>query len=123
MTENNYEKVVKYILAYQDKFYRLAYSYLHNKDNSLDAVQNTIYQALRYYKDLRYIQRVNTWFYRILVHESLEILRKNTRETLAWDYLPEESLYNEVNNLVAKIVRATLIVRMCSSGIYPPNFL
>ena len=110
MAEDNYQQIVDYILANQDKFYRLAYSYLHNKENSLDAVQNAIYQALSHYQDLRQIQKVNTWFYRILVRESLEIIRKNKREMLSWEDLPEESyeeagflqsesLYQEINGL------------------------
>ena len=35
-----------YLIAEQAKFYRLAYSYLYNEDEALDAVQNAICQAL-----------------------------------------------------------------------------
>ena len=36
-----------YLIAEQAKFYRLAYSYLYNEDEALDAVQNAICQAAK----------------------------------------------------------------------------
>ena len=41
-----------YLIAEQAKFYRLAYSYLYNEDEALDAVQNAICQALEKHSSL-----------------------------------------------------------------------
>ena len=35
------------ILANYDKYYRLAYSYVHNESDAADIVQNTAYRAIR----------------------------------------------------------------------------
>ena len=68
MTGKNYDQIVEYILANQEKFYRLAYSYIKNQDGAMDAVQNAICRALEKSNSLRDINAVKTWFYRILVN-------------------------------------------------------
>lgn len=82
MTGNHYDQIVEYILANQDKFYRLAYSYIKNPDGAMDAVQSAICRALEKYRTLRDIKAVKTWFYRILVNECLMYLRKHEKEIL-----------------------------------------
>lgn len=106
-----YDKVVKHILDNQEKFYRLAFSYVHNQEDALDVVQNAIYKALEHYRELRNESAVNTWFYRILVNESLSFLRKrkeevfqreNEAEEIAYyekEYDKEEDLYEQINHL------------------------
>ncbi len=80
MAKNHYDQIIEYILANQEKFYRLAYSYIKNPDGAMDAVQNAICRALEKYRTLRDIKAVKTWFYRILVNECLMYLRKHNRE-------------------------------------------
>lgn len=80
MAENRYDQIVEYILANQEKFYRLAYSYIKNPDGAMDAAQNAICRALEKYRTLRDIKAVKTWFYRILVNECLMYLRKHDKE-------------------------------------------
>jgi RNA polymerase sigma factor, sigma-70 family len=74
----------EYIEAHQDSFYRLAFSYVKDPDAALDVVQNAVVQALTNAHTLRERAYMKTWFYRILVNESLGYLRKNRR------YLPME---------------------------------
>ncbi|MDY2629164.1 MAG: RNA polymerase sigma factor [Lachnospiraceae bacterium] len=80
MAGKYYDQIVEYILANQEKFYRLAYSYIKNPDGAMDAVQNAICRALEKYRTLRDIKAVKTWFYRILVNECLMYLRKHDKE-------------------------------------------
>jgi len=80
MARDYYDQIVEYILGNQDKFYRLAYSYIRNQDGALDAVQNAILHALEKHGTLRDIGAVRTWFYRILVNECLMYIRKRDRE-------------------------------------------
>lgn len=106
-----YDKVVKHIIENQDKFYRLAFSYVHNQEDALDAVQNAIYKALDQYETLKNEHAVNTWFYRILVNESLMLLKHRKEEVLADDdsameipyyekgYDREDDLYDQINHL------------------------
>lgn len=75
-----YKKLSNHLIQNQDKFYRLSYTYLRNKDDALDVVQNAILKALEKYKDIRNVDAINTWFYRILVNENLLYLRKKKKE-------------------------------------------
>ena len=82
MKNDNYEKVIHYILNNQDKFYRLAYSYTKNKDSSLDIVQNAVCIALEKYNTIKNIDYIKTWFYRVLVNECLAYIKKAQKELL-----------------------------------------
>ena len=44
MRQDIYDLTVAYILENQEKFYRLAYSYVQDRDSALDVVQNSICQ-------------------------------------------------------------------------------
>lgn len=46
MKQDIYDLTVAYILENQEKCYRLAYSYVQDRDSALDVVQNSICQAL-----------------------------------------------------------------------------
>ena len=41
MKKDLYDKIVTHIVENQEKFYRLAFSYVKNKDDALDAVSYT----------------------------------------------------------------------------------
>lgn len=75
-----YEELTEYIIQNQRQFYRLAYSYVREEQAALDVVQNAIVKALEGYRSLRNRQYMKTWFYRIVVNESLNVLRKAGRE-------------------------------------------
>lgn len=106
-----YDRVVKHIIDNQEKFYRLAFSYVHNQEDALDVVQNAIYKALKHYSELRNESAVNTWFYRILVNESLLFLKQRKKEVLQQEdggteipyyeraYEKEDDLYEQINHL------------------------
>ena len=38
MNEDLYNRIVDYIVSNQEKFYRLAYSYVHNQEDAMDIV-------------------------------------------------------------------------------------
>ncbi|MGN0298581.1 MAG: RNA polymerase sigma factor [Lachnospiraceae bacterium] len=79
-----YEQIVQYITENQEKFYRLAFSYVRNEEEALDIVQNSIVKALEKYDTLRNPDAIKTWFFRIIVNESLGYIKKSNRE-LAYD--------------------------------------
>lgn len=89
MNQKLYNQIVSYILENQESFYRLSYSYARNKEDALDIVQNAICQALEHFGELKNTHAIKTWFYRILVNESLRFLKKRDRE------LPSEQKSNE----------------------------
>jgi RNA polymerase sigma-70 factor (ECF subfamily) len=106
-----YEKLAAYIIENQDKFYRLAFSYVKNQEDALDAVQNSVCKALEHYESLRNENAIKTWFYRIVINESIALLNAKKRLVLAdddqhWEIPYEEAgfqihddLYDEINQL------------------------
>ena len=82
---NIYNKLSNYLIQNQEKFYRLSYTYVRNKDDALDVVQNAMLKALENYKHIRNIDAINTWFYKILVNENLLYLRKKKKEICTYD--------------------------------------
>lgn len=95
MAEDMYNRLTTYIVADQQKFYRVAYTYVRDKDNALDIVQNAICKALENYGTLRNEGAMKTWFYRILVNESLNFIRKNKREIVCEPAALPEEIYEE----------------------------
>jgi RNA polymerase sigma-70 factor, ECF subfamily len=71
-----YKILENYILQNKESHYRIAYSYVKNKDDALDIVQESILKALNSVDSLTNTEYIKTWFYRILVNTSLDILRK-----------------------------------------------
>ncbi len=86
---NNYNYLVNFITDQREAFYRLAYSYVRNKEDALDIVQDSICKALSTAKRLENPEAVKSWFYRIVVNTSLDFLRKNKRYVYVEDEVLE----------------------------------
>lgn len=111
MRQELYDRIVAYIVENQEKFYRLAYSYVRNQEDALDIVQNAVCKALEHYETLKNEDAVRTWFYRIVVNESMAFLKKNRREIPTEDgvaaeipyyeagYEAEGDIYEEINRM------------------------
>lgn len=77
-----------YFTREQARFYRLAYSYLKNREEALDAVQTAVCRAWERQDSLRDLSALRTWFCRILVNACTDLLRQRGRVT----YVPLEDL-------------------------------
>lgn len=95
MEQDSFEVIVEYILEHQKSFYRLAYSSVGNQQDAMDVVQNAICKALEHSEDLRDIHALKTWFYRILMNESVNFIKKNRREILRDEPIGEEAITRE----------------------------
>ncbi|MDE6388523.1 MAG: RNA polymerase sigma factor [Lachnospiraceae bacterium] len=108
MKHNYFEEIAQYILENEDKFYRLAYSNVQNPQDAMDVVQNAIYKALSHAGELKDIHAVKTWFYRILMNESINFLKKNRRELLVEELVDEDAYicmqeYDEAEELDVRL--------------------
>ena len=83
--------LTEYIISGQADFYRLAYSYVKDRDAALDVVQESIVKALTKADTLREPAYVKTWFYRILVNESINWYRRGQRLVPLEDRLEQEA--------------------------------
>lgn len=95
MSGNVYDKITEYILKNREKFYRLAYSYAHEREAALDIVQNAIVKALEKHDTIRDENSINSWFYRVLVNEACSHIRKNHKEISVGDEKMPEQVYVE----------------------------
>ena len=80
--KEKFELVENFIVENREAHYRLAYSYVRNKENALDIVQDSILKALKSIDRLDEISYLKTWFYRIIVNTSIDFIRKQQRITV-----------------------------------------
>lgn len=68
------------LLSQYSRYYRLAYSCVHNEQDALDIVQESAYKAMRDCRSVQNDAYLGTWLYRIVINTALEFLRKHKRE-------------------------------------------
>ena len=84
--ESKKEKLlIEFIRENQDYFYKVAYTYVKNKENALDIVQESVYKGLKSVGTLKNEEYLKTWFYRILVNTSISFLEKSKKITYVED--------------------------------------
>ena len=92
-SQNTRQLLTDHIIAGQTDFYRLAYSYVKNRDAALDVVQESIVKALGKVDSVREPAYLKTWFYRILINESINYYRQAGKvlplDEAAWDLAEE----------------------------------
>ncbi len=53
MNQIVYERLIQYILENQDRFYRIAYSYMRHQEDALDVVQSAVCKALEAHENIK----------------------------------------------------------------------
>lgn len=79
------EKLEEYILSSREKHYRIAYSYIKNKEDALDIIQDAIYKALSYKGEIK-DEYMETWFCKIVINTSKDYLKKSKKLVNMEDY-------------------------------------
>ena len=113
---------VEQVEAVKQQLYKTAYLYLHNETSALEAVDESIYKALRSLKTLRQPEYFTTWLTRILINECKKELKRLSRISPA-EYLPieegEDEAYDalplkEAIGRLPEELRAVVILRYFS---------
>lgn len=81
------EKYVSMIKKNKEEFYRLAYSHVKNEHDALDIVSEATYKGLQSLHRLREESYMKTWFYRILINESIAVLRSKKKIVYDTQYI------------------------------------
>ena len=103
LNKKNEKLLTSCILEHKENVYRLAYSYVKNKEDALDIVQDSIYKAMTSLHLLKNPDMIKSWFYRIVVNTSLDFLRKHKRVMLVDEetfelYQPgKEDVYSDID--------------------------
>lgn len=95
------EAFIQLVNRNQDKMYRMAYSYVKNKDDALELVQETVYKAYLSYHKVRNKSFEDTWLIRILINNAMDLIRQKKKIIPMFrEDLQESSLEitNEVEN-------------------------
>lgn len=71
------EAFYQLILPKQEDFYRIAYSYVKNKEDALDIIHETVYKAFKSLKSLKKPEFFYTWLTRILINTSIDYAKNN----------------------------------------------
>lgn len=79
------------VLQINDQAYKIAYCYLHNEEDSMDAVCEAVEKALRNIKKLREPSFFKTWFIRIVINECKMQLRIKGKAINIEDALQEDA--------------------------------
>ena len=79
------QSLIKLITEQKESYYRLAYSYVKNEQDALDVVQESIHKALLSFDKIQELNSIKSWFYKIVVHTSLDLLRKRKKTILTDD--------------------------------------
>ena len=82
------DQLTAFLVENQARFYRLAYSYLKDREEALDAVQTAVCRALEKQDSLHEPEALRTWFYRILVNICTDLLRQRKRVS----FVPPDAL-------------------------------
>lgn len=73
---DSFEKLVK---INGEKIYKVAYCYVKNEAMALDVVSEATYKAYRDIEKLKDIRYFDTWLVKIVINESINLLRKNKK--------------------------------------------
>lgn len=81
MENTEFERVAR---QYADMMYRVAFNYLRRREDSEDAVQNTLIRLYRYRGSFDSEEHIRAWLIRVTVNESKRI-RMRYRQTVSLD--------------------------------------
>ena len=83
------QKIEQILLENYNRYYRLAFSYVHNEADAADIVQNGAYKAILNSDTLKQEEYAATWIYRIMLNEIFRFLKKEMPVPL--DEMPVEA--------------------------------
>ncbi|MFD2212665.1 sigma-70 family RNA polymerase sigma factor [Metabacillus endolithicus] len=78
-TKGDPEAFGKLMILLKDQAYRMAYCYLHHEHDSMDAVCNAMEKAFAKLNQLREPKYFKTWFLKIVINESIQLLREKSK--------------------------------------------
>ncbi|WP_157950144.1 sigma-70 family RNA polymerase sigma factor [Vallitalea okinawensis] len=100
------------ITLVQDKAYRVAYSYLKNEEDSMDAVCDSVEKAYIKIGGLRNSEYFQTWFMKIVINTSIQLLNKRKKREKIFSTLCDEAVYTTENSIEDNIYIDEILNKM-----------
>ncbi|WP_406242697.1 sigma-70 family RNA polymerase sigma factor [Tissierella carlieri] len=86
----------------KEDLYRMAYSYVHNEQDALDIVGESVYKAYISISKLKQPEYFNTWLVRIVINCSINFIKKS-KKILYMDNETMENIYHNKNDVLENI--------------------
>lgn len=93
--KGNAEAIVAVLQHYKAPLYRVAYSYLRNEHDAIEAVQELSYRCFRSIYSVKEPQYIGSWLTRIMMNICRDMLRKRKRELPSNVDLHEQVAYEQ----------------------------
>lgn len=77
--ESKKKTLDKYILDNKQKFYKIAFVYLRNREDALDIVQDSVLKSYLYLDKLKDMGALDKWFTKLLINTAIDFIRKNSK--------------------------------------------
>lgn len=84
----------KLMLMYQERLYKTAFLYTRNKEDSLDAVQETVFKAFKHLSGLKEPAYFSSWLTRILIN-TLFAMKKKQQDVVSFEQQHESVECND----------------------------
>src|SRR5665647_2348730 len=79
--EGDISKFSYFIEKYKDMAFSIAFRIINNKEDAEEIVQDSFLRAFKSLKKFRFDSKFSTWFYRIVVNNSLSKLKREKQDT------------------------------------------
>ncbi len=104
--EGDHEAFLQILKINEDIHYRIAYSFLRNEHDALDAIQEFTYKSLTKVHTVKNPEYLSTWLIRILLNVCHDMKKKKNRVELK-ETIEEgeysDSLYLELSEAISKL--------------------
>ena len=103
--QGNEQAIVTLLTNYEEGFYKIAYAYLKNEHDAVDAIQEMTYRCLKKIHTVKEPEYLQTWFIRILINICLDMRKKQSRfeVTDQIEIISEQSQPLELAEVIAEL--------------------
>lgn len=94
--EGDISKFSYFIEKYKDMAFSIAFRIINNREDAEEIVQDSFLRAFKSLKKFRFDSKFSTWFYRIVVNNSLSKLKREKQDTrnIDIDKVPDSIIEN-----------------------------
>ncbi|NGP45692.1 sigma-70 family RNA polymerase sigma factor [Bacillaceae bacterium SIJ1] len=73
------ERFLSLIHEHHHRLYRIAFSYVKNKEDALDIIQESVYKGYKSYHKVKQPEYEKTWITKIVMNSAIDFIKKNKR--------------------------------------------
>lgn len=99
--QGNPQAILTLLEQDEDILYSIAYTYMKNEQDALDAMQELTYKALKKMHTVKEAKYARTWLVRVLINSCQDLLKKRIQSIAIEDtHLSEAPHYSDIQRLL-----------------------